>query len=489
MQERTFQPVGSANIALTINTVNFFFGFMPISVMSRVVVEMDDLNDSLKALLLAAASISLTLMQIPAGRAVERNGGIPFILAIRLLSCVGAIGLTLTAALADVEEIEGVSVSFCAMFGFAMLLGLAGGSFQLLNNGSYWVAKKDIPSAQAIHGGIGGLAPAVTLFLLNFFYEDLGAFGSFLLFSGLQITSLIVSAQFSTAPPFYQALPGGQELPFNDPWRWMKMLYRAVCCQGRGGFTEAEQAGASAEVTEWENSNSHTEENQRSRRPLATQTDRWVISYLTDQRVYTTVVSVMALFGGFLAASISFQGVLIEDAEFSKKHAFYLTAIMALLTTIVRAITGKLITRFDPETHGVKVHTVASSLAILGALMLGVSNDLKDRGPVYVWSASSIMGVGFGLGATCTFSLAKHWSQARRQFTAYPVGRVIGLVGTFGASSGLVLTQLQSSVVVSLLQLNAARYFVFTAAFNLLTLGLVWRAHKSYASTPTVDVV
>ena len=177
-----FTIVGTPAQGLAGATLGFFVGFAAVSLFgptAKILKGILGLSPLEVGLLVAAPSLSGSLLRIPFSAWVDTTGGRKPFLVLLVLSIAGMAGLSFTIH----AYIPGrMTASFYPLILFlGVLCGCGIAIFSVgISQVAYWYPKARHGTALGMYAGIGNLAPGVFALLLPFAFASFGLFGSYL---------------------------------------------------------------------------------------------------------------------------------------------------------------------------------------------------------------------------------------------------------------------------------------------------------------------
>jgi len=417
-----FTIVGTPAQGLAGATLGFFVGFAAVSLFgttAKILKGILGLSPLDVGLLVAAPSLSGSLLRIPFSAWVDTTGGRKPFLVLLVLSIAGMAGLSFTIH----TYIPGrMTASFYPLILFlGVLCGCGIAIFSVgISQVAYWYPKARHGTALGMYAGIGNLAPGVFALLLPFAFASFGLFGSYLAWLA-----------FLAAGTALYALTG------RNAW-YFQLLSR--------GFSKEEARSAAASLGQ-------------EIFPAGSLVD----SLLQSARIWKTwalVAVYFASFGGFIALTAWLPVYWTSYYQATPVAAGALTGLYSILTSVVRVGGGYLSDRIGGENTGL----LALGTMFAGALLMSLSTTFGLS-----VGAEILMGTGMGVANAAVFKLVA-------QEVPEAVGGAAGWVGGLGAFGGFAIPPIMGTIVEIR---GAGGYasgfvvFVGLAAISLLLVGML----------------
>ena len=424
---------GSPMQALFGATTGFFIGFGAVSLFGPTAhsfVKLMGLSPEQVGLLVAMPMLTGSLLRIPFGAWVDRNGGkLPF-LVLLLASVLGIAGLywmLLTLYPAHLTQAQYPLLLLCGALGGCGIATFSVGIGQV----SYWFPKAQQGRALAFYAGLGNTSPGLVAIVLPLIIA----------FGGLRMGYLVSLAIVLCGLALYLALG------YNSP-------YFQLRAQGM----VPERAGAEARV--------HGQELLPAASVLRTLADA-----AGSWRTWPLVALYFTSFGGFLALTAwlpTFWGAYYHAPHWL---ALALTAGFSLFASLIRVPGGAWADRHGGE----KVALLAFAMLLGGAAVMAFADKLA-----LTVCGELLVGAGMGVANAAVFKLVPH-------YVPHAVGGTAGWVGGLGALGGFVVPPMLGHVAQSMGRVGYARgYLVYVAlaAACLALTALLYRTRGSIASVP-----
>ncbi len=417
---------GSPREGLIGATIAFFIGFAAVSLFGPTARKLQDvmgLTPTMVGFLVAAPSLSGSLLRIPFAAWVDATGGRKPILVLLTASAIGMAGLTalmfrlyphgMTAGLYPLLLVLGLLCG-CGIATFSPGIGQV----------SYWFPQSRQGFALGVYAGVGNLAPGVFSLLLPVALTALGLPGSYLIWLIFLAIGVIVYFFTGRNAWYFQALAQGA-----DPQR----ARRLAQTYGQEIFPA------------------------RSTRE----------SLLISARVWKTwflVAIYFTTFGGFIAMTSWLPTYWTAFWGVSTVAAGMYTAAYSISTSLFRVAGGGVADRIGGE----RTVQLALIVMLIGAGGLSLSHD-----PALSIAATLVMALGMGVANAAVFKLvAKEVPQA--------VGGASGWVGGLGAFGGFALPPVLSIFVRLQGQDGYATGFLTYVAIGLIALVLALALSRAH---------
>lgn len=421
--ERTdFPAVGTPGQGLAGATLGFFIGFAAVSLFGPTAKSLAGilaLSPLEIGLLVAAPSLSGSLLRIPFSAWVDTTGGRKPFLVLLVLSIAGMAGLFLTLR---AYYPGGMTRSFYPLIlCLGVLCGCGIATFSVgIGQVAYWYPKARHGTALGTYAGIGNLAPGIFTLLLPFALASLGLSGSYLAWLAFLVVGTALYAFTGRNAWYFQMVAAGvpQRTAREDAARLGQEIFPA------GSLVDSLHLSARIWKT-------------------------WALV-----AVYFTT------FGGFIALTAWLPVYWTSYHSATVVVAGSLAGAYSILTSLVRVGGGYLSDRLGGETTGM----LALSVMLAGAALMTVSRSfgLSVAGEIF-------LAVGMGAANAAVFKLVA-------QEVPEAVGGAAGWVGGLGAFGGFAIPPVMGSIVqVRGAQGYATGFVVFAglAAVSLLLVGVL----------------
>lgn len=385
---------GSSKQGLTGATIGFFIGFAAVALYGSTVTVFKQsfvgINPILLALLVSAPSLSGSLLRIPFAAWVDTTGGRKPFIVLLILSIIGMFGLYILMAFFK----ENLSQSYWLLFILALLSGCGIATFSVgVSQASYWFPQSKQGVALGIYGGVGNIAPGIFMVIIpNIALPLWGLSGSYLAWLIFLIIGTLVYFFIGQNAWYFQLIKKG--LTKEEAKRIASKDY------GQQLFPNnniSESLGMSAKS--------------------------W--------KTWALVGIYFATFGGFMALTSWFPTYWTSLFKLSIKSAGLLTALYAIITSIIRIYAGKIADKKGGESTA----TISLIIMLVGAVCMTLSSSI-------VFSIVGILILAVGMGAT-NAAVFKIVPKAVPQ----AVGGASGWIGGIGALGGFVIPPLMASFI------------------------------------------
>jgi len=424
---------GTSQRALWAATGGFFGGFAAVALFgpsAKLLKDAMGLGPMEVGLLVAAPSLTGSLLRIPFAAWVDTTGGRkPFLVLLSLALC-GMVGLSLVFNLQEVAKISRSSYPLLLLLGLFCGCGIA--TFSVgIGQVSYWFPQKKQGRALALYAGLGNLAPGVFTLVLPLALARWGLSGAYLAWTALLALGLLAYAALGADAPYFQ------------------LRRRGVA--GEHAREVARQLG-------------------QELFPKASLVDSLRVS-ARNWRTWFLLAIYFATFGGFIALTAWLPTYFREYLGLGSVAAGGLAALYSLLTSGVRVAGGVLADRL--RSGGENTTVLALLFMLAGALVLTGAEDLPLALPGVV-----LLGLGMGLANAAVFKMVP-------QAVPEAVGGAAGWVGGLGALGGFVIPPMLAFAVADLGQRGYAVGFIVFVFLALMSLTAAWIL--KYASHPVAE--
>jgi NNP family nitrate/nitrite transporter-like MFS transporter len=413
---------GSPRQALWSATLGFFAGFAAVALYgpsaSRFQQVMQ-LGPMAVGLLVAAPSLSGSLLRIPFSAWVDTTGGRKPFLVLMSLSVVGMLGLSLVAQFLYPQHLGAASYPLLLLLGVLCGCGIA--TFSVgISQVSYWFPQARQGRALAIFAGIGNLAPGLFSMLIPIALVSLGLAKSYFAWLGfLAIGTLLYF------------------LLGRNAW-YFQFLRQGIAPQ------EARQK-ASALGQELFPAGTFKDSLQISARVWKT----WALVWI----YFTTFGGFMALTAWLPTYWVNFYGLTIVKAGL-------LTAAYSVLASAIRVLGGVLSDQL--QEGGENTAILALFIMLMGAMVMTTTRQFELAVPGEI-----LLAIGMGICNAAVFKMVAHK-------IPHAIGGAAGWVGGLGAFGGFVIPPVMAFAVHNLGTPGYAIGFVTFIFLALFSLSMVW---------------
>lgn len=419
---------GSPKRALIGATIGFFIGAGSVSLFgptAHIFLKAMHLSPQQVGLLVAMPMLTGSLLRIPFGASVDRNGGrLPF-LTLLIASVLGIAGLYWMLLTLYPDHLTERYYPLLLTFGALAGCGIA--TFSVgIGQVSYWFSKKKQGWALAVFGGLGDSSPGFVVLILPAVIFTVGLWGGYLFSLAIIIVGMIIYYLMGLNAPFFQ----------------LNKKYKNI-------------AKAKEEST------SYGQE-------LFPTGGTWHTLYLSARhwRTWPLVILYFTNFGGFLALTAWLPTFWQTYFHITAFHAVVLTAVFSLIAAFIRVYGGIL----SDEVGGEQTAVLSLVILLVGSIIMTFSDVLWITivGEIFV-------GIGMGINNAAVFKLVPH-------YVPDAVGGTAGWVGGLGCLGGFAIPPVLGHIVESIgfegYALGFSVYIIL-AIFCLFLVALLYRTRQS----------
>jgi NNP family nitrate/nitrite transporter-like MFS transporter len=428
-----FSTIGTPARGLTGATLGFFIGFAAVSLFGPTAKSLKGilgLSPLEVGFLVAAPSLSGSLLRIPFSAWVDTTGGKKPFLVLLFLSIIGMAGLFLTLRSYYPARMTPSFYPLILLLGVLCGCGIA--TFSVgISQVAYWFPKARQGSALGTYAGIGNLAPGIFTLLLPLALVTMGLPRSYLAWLAFLFGGTVVYAIIGRNAWYFQMIARGIPAEEAKP---------ASALRGQEIF------------------------------PSGTLVDSLILS-ARNRKTWALVAIYFTTFGGFIAMTAWLPVYWTSFHSVTPILAGTLAGVYSIVTSLVRVGGGYLSDRIGGETTGI----LALAIMLAGAILMTLSRDFQLS-----VAAEIIMAVGMGVANAAVFQLVA-------QEVPEAVGGAAGWVGGLGAFGGFAIPPLMGSIV----QLqgiegyaNGFVVFICLAMASLLLVGVLKRNRAKVLSSP-----
>jgi len=413
-------------------TLGFFIGFAAVSLFGptakslRGILELSPLE---VGLLVAAPSLSGSLLRIPFSAWVDTTGGRKPFLVLLFLSILGMAGLFLTLHFYYPDRMPRSFYPLILFLGVLCGCGIA--TFSVgISQVAYWYPKARHGTALGTYAGIGNLAPGIFTLVLPFALVSMGLPGSYLAWLAFLVVGTGLYAVVGRNAWYFQLI--AQKVSAEE-------AKTASMKQGQEIF------------------------------PAGNLVESLVIS-AKIWKTWALVAVYFTTFGGFIALTAWLPVYWVSFYSVSLVTAGTLAGIYSIITSLVRVGGGYLSDRLGGETTGI----ISLGTMLAGAILMLLSGTF---GLSVV--AEVILAIGMGVTNAAVFKLVA-------QEVPEAVGGAAGWVGGLGAFGGFAIPPIMGIFVqIQGNQGYATGFVVFVclAAFSLLLVRVLRRKRVMVLAT------
>ncbi|SCC95673.1 putative major facilitator superfamily transporter [Thiomonas sp. X19] len=407
---------GSPGKALIGATIGFFIGFGAVSLFGPTAqgfIKVMQLTPREVGFLVAIPMLTGSLLRIPFGAWVDRNGGKLPLLILLIVSVVGITGLYWMLLTLYPKHLTQAAYPWLLFFGALGGCGIA--TFSVgIGQVSYWYPKARQGRALAVYAGLGNTSPGLVAIILPLIIATGGLWMGYLVSLVIVVGGIILYFVIGFNAPYFQLR--------------------------HHGVAPAEAKRIATQ---------HGQELFPAENVLRTLKDSAV-----SWRTWPLVVLYFTTFGGFLALTAWLPNFWLTFYQTPHVVAIGLTAGFSLFASLIRVPGGSWSDRFGGEI------VAAASLFVLlvGAIIMTMS----DRFAITVLG-ELLVGAGMGVNNAAVFKLVP-------LYVPNAVGGTAGWVGGLGALGGFVVPPLLGGIAQSMGQIGYARGYVIFVALALISL-------------------
>ncbi|MBW6503063.1 MFS transporter [bacterium] len=391
--QASFTTIGTPFQGLTGATLGFFIGFAAVSLFGPTAKSLKGimgLGPLEVGFLVAAPSLSGSLLRIPFSAWVDTTGGKKPFLVLLFLSILGMAGLSLTLGSYYPARMTHAFYPLILLLGILCGCGIA--TFSVgISQVAYWYPKARQGSALGTYAGIGNLAPGIFTLLLPFALVTLGLPRSYLAWLAFLLVGTVVYAIIGRNAWYFQMIARGA--PVEE-------AKSASALRGQEIF------------------------------PSGSLVDSLILS-ARNWKTWALVAVYFTSFGGFIAMTAWLPVYWTSYYSATPILAGALAGIYSVVTSLVRVGGGYLSDRIGGETTGI----LALGTMLAGAILMTLSADFNLS-----VAAEILMGIGMGVANAAVFKLVA-------QEIPEAVGGAAGWVGGLGAFGGFAIPPLMGSIV------------------------------------------
>lgn len=416
-------------------TLGFFVGFAAVALFGTTAARLKEvmqLTPVMIGLLVAAPSLSGSLLRIPFGAWVDTTGGRKPFLILLWLSVVGMLGLLLVIYFLYPDRMNASLYPLLLVLGVLSGCGIA--TFSVgIGQVSYWFPQHRQGSALGAYAGLGNLAPGLFSFLLPMVLVAWGLSGAYLAWLIFLVIGVILYHITGLNAYYFQFRSQGAA-PGEARQKAQKF--------GQEIFPN----GSSKE------------------------------SLISAARIWKTwflVIIYFTTFGGFLALTAWLPTYWVNFYPVSVMTAGILTALYSLTASGIRVFGGALTDKFGGERTAI----LSLAVTLSGAILLAISH-------IYVLSIIGVvlLALGMGVSNAAVFKLMP-------QYVPQAVGGAAGWIGGLGAFGGFVIPPVLGEFVRTQGSAGYATGFVSFILLAALSLGLAYGLKRSHAQQTSTTVI
>lgn len=411
-------------------TLGFFIGFAAVSLFGPTASRFQEvmgLSPVLVGLLVAAPSLSGSLLRIPFSAWVDTTGGRKPFLVLLVLSIAGMLGLFLVIYFLYPDNLSSNLYPLLLLLGVLSGCGIA--TFSVgISQVSYWFPQAKQGTALGTYAGVGNIAPGLFSFLLPIALSSWGLAGCYLGW----LLFLVIGT-------FLYGVTG------RNAWYFQLLRHGSKADEAR---EEARQLGQELFP---KGNLSH------SLRHSARIWKTWALV-----GIYFTT------FGGFIALTAWLPTYWTKFFAVSAVTAGGLTALYSIITSVIRVAGGAISDRFGGENTAI----LALLTMFAGAVLMTFSHEFGTS-----VAGEILLGLGMGVSNAAVFKLVP-------QEVPEAVGGAAGWVGGLGAFGGFAVPPILGTFVRSMGDQGYATgfvVFILLAGVSLCLAFLLRRTHVARA--------
>lgn len=419
-----FTTIGTPAQGLAGATLGFFIGFAAVSLFGPTAKSLKGimgLGPLEVGFLVAAPSLSGSLLRIPFSAWVDTTGGRKPFLVLLVLSIIGMAGLFLTLHSYYPGRMTHSFYPLILVLGVLCGCGIA--TFSVgIGQVAYWYPKARQGTALGTYAGIGNLAPGIFTLLLPFALVTMGLSWSYLAWLAFLAGGTAVYAVIGRNAWYFQLVARG--VPVEE-------AKVASALRGQEIF------------------------------PSGNLVDSLLLSG-RNWKTWALVAIYFTTFGGFIAMTAWLPVYWTSFYSATPILAGTLAGVFSIIASLVRVGGGYLSDRIGGEVTGF----FALGIMMAGAILMTLSGD-------FTLSVASevLMAIGMGVANAAVFKLVA-------QEIPEAVGGAAGWVGGLGAFGGFAIPPLMGTIVqVQGVKgyANGFAVFICLAAISLLLVGVLKR--------------
>lgn len=401
-------------------TLGFFAGFAAVSLFGPTASqfkEVMDLTPVMIGLLVAAPSLSGSLLRIPFGAWVDTTGGRKPFLVLLWLSVAGMLGLLLVVYFLYPERLTAPLYPLLLVLG--MLSGCGIATFSVgIGQVSYWFPQARQGAALGTYAGLGNLAPGLFSFLLSLVLGGWGLAGAYLAWLLFLVMGVILYHTTGLNAYYFQLR--AQEKEPKEARQQAQNLGQEIFPKGN------------------------------AKESLVIAARIW--------KTWLLVAIYFTTFGGFIALTAWFPTYWTSFFALGGVTAGGLTALYSLTASAIRVPGGSLSDKLGGENTAIL--SLATTLA--GAVLITLSHAyaLSIVGAV-------LMAIGMGVTNAAVFKLMP-------QYVTEAVGGAAGWIGGLGAFGGFAIPPIMGAFVRAQGDVGYANGFVVFIVLALASLVMAY---------------
>lgn len=413
---------GTPKEALFAATLGFFVGFASVALFGPTANKFQQvmqLGPMAVGFLVAIPALSGSLLRIPFSAWVDTTGGRKPYIVLLSLSVLGMAGLTLIARFAYPEHMTSGMYPLLLFLGVLCGCGIA--TFSVgISQVSYWFPQRQQGRALALFAGIGNVAPGIFTFLVPVALVTLGLAGSYLCWLIFLSVGTVLYITFGRNAWYFQLMEAG--VPAVQAREQARAHGQELFPKG----SLVDSLRLSAHV--WQT---------------------WGLVWI----YFTT-------FGGFIALTAWLPIYWTSYHGVSPVAAGFLTALFAILTSVIRIVGGVLSDKL--QEGGENTAILALFILMVGAIVMTTAHEFELALPGEV-----LMAFGMGICNAAVFKMVP-------QMVPQAVGGAAGWVGGVGAFGGFAIPPMMAFAVRDLGRPGYTIGFVVFIFLALFSLSMAW---------------
>lgn len=407
---------GTSTKSLVGATVGFFIGFGAVSLFGPTAhgfIKVMQLSPAQVGFLVATPMLTGSLLRIPFGAWVDRNGGkLPFLILLTA-SVVGIAGLYWMLLTLYPDHLTQAYYLWLLFFGALGGCGIA--TFSVgIGQVSYWYPRSQQGRALALYAGLGNTSPGLVAIILPLVIAAGGLWMGYLVSLAIVISGIILYSFIGFNAPYFQ------------------LIHHKVAPD------EAKQLAV---------------EHGQELFP-AVSVFRTLRDSALSWRTWPLVILYFTTFGGFLALTAWLPNFWQTFYGTSPMVAVALTAGFSLFSSIIRVPGGSWSDRFGGE--------IVAALSLLILLIGAVLMTLSETFWITVLG-EFLVGAGMGVNNAAVFKLVPH-------YVPDAVGGTAGWVGGLGALGGFVVPPILGNIAQQMGSIGYARGYVVYVVLAVISL-------------------
>ena len=386
---------GSSRDGLFAATLGFFIGFAAVALFgptARSFREAMDLSPMMVGFLVAAPSLSGSLLRIPFSAWVDTTGGRKPFLTLLLLSIVGMSGLTVVVWSLYPDRLTPSLYPLLLLL--ALLCGCGIATFSVgISQVAYWYPRSQQGKALAIFAGVGNVGPGIFSLLIPLALSSIGLSGSYLIWLVLLVVGTALYFALGRNAWYFQLLQAGRspEEARSEASELGQELFPA------GSLKDSLRLS----VKVWKT---------------------WALVWI----YFTT-------FGGFIALTAWLPTYWTELYGVTPVVAGLLTATYSILSSLIRVSGGVMADKL--REGGENTAILALMITLIGSLVMTMTDQFELALPGVI-----LMAVGMGVTNAAVFKMVP-------QAVPQAVGGAAGWVGGLGAFGGFAIPPMMAFAV------------------------------------------